>query len=253
MTIEVFTRREQKYLITVDQYNLLLEHIMPYMRPDQFGIDGKYTVSSLYFDSESHNIYFETKNKLNFRQKLRLRIYDNTDLDSLSFFEVKQKHNKVVNKRRMSLPLYEAYTYISTVDDRNLSSFHSSNLQVFREIDRFKKLYHLRPEMVVSYDRYAIFGIDDPELRMTFDFNLRCRNQDLHLENGSYGQNFIHQDLVVVEVKINDSVPLWLTRILQALQCEQRSASKYCTSMELLREHELPDGIEREIVSTGGR
>src|SRR5699024_471151 len=138
------------------QYHLLLEHIMPYMQPDQFGIDGKYTVSSLYFDSESHNIYFETKNKLNFRQKLRLRIYDNTDLDNLSFFEVKQKHNKVVNKRRMSLPLHEAYTYISTVDDRNLNSFHSSNLQVFREIDRFKKLYHLRSEMVVSYDRHAI-------------------------------------------------------------------------------------------------
>src|SRR5699024_6709447 len=99
LTIEVFTRREQKYLITIDQYNLLLEHIMPYMQPDPFGIDGKYTVSSLYFDSKNHNIYFETKNKLDFRQKLRLRIYDNTEPDSLSFFEVKQKHNNVVNKR----------------------------------------------------------------------------------------------------------------------------------------------------------
>lgn len=218
LTIEVFTRREQKYLITIDQYNLLLEHIMPYMQPDPFGIDGKYTVSSLYFDSKNHNIYFETKNKLDFRQKLRLRIYDNTELDSLSFFEVKQKHNNVVNKRRMSLPLHEAYTYISAVDDGNLSRFNTSNLQVFREIDRFRKLYRLRPEMVVSYDRHAIYGIDDPELRMTFDFNLRCRNQDLHLENGSSEQNFIHQDLVVVEVKINDSVPLWLTRILQVLR-----------------------------------
>src|SRR5699024_12232756 len=65
-------------------------------------------------------------------------------------------------------------------------------------------------------------------------------------------QNFIDQNLVVLEVKINNSVPLWLTRILQALQCAQRSASKYCTSMELLQGHKLPTGIGRELVLTGG-
>lgn len=251
MTIEVFTRKEQKYLITLDQYTLLLEHIMPYMRPDRFGADGMYTVSSLYFDSDAHTIYFETKNKLDFRQKLRLRVYDDTDIDSTSFFEVKQKHNRVVNKRRMSLPLREAYRYLLE-DDKRLSDFNTSNLQVLREIDRFRTLYKLKPEMVVSYDRHALHGIDDPELRITFDLNLRCRNDDLLLESGSSGQNFIDQNLVVLEVKINNSVPLWLTRILQALQCAQRSASKYCTSMELLQGHKLPTGIGRELVLTGG-
>src|SRR5699024_11232055 len=77
-----------------------------------------------------------------------------------------------------------------------------------------------------------LHGIEDTELRMTFDFNLQCRNYDLLLEHGPYGKQFIDPDLVVLEVKVNDSVPLWLTRILQELDCKQRSASKFCTSLE---------------------
>ncbi|GIO20629.1 hypothetical protein J18TS1_37290 [Oceanobacillus oncorhynchi subsp. incaldanensis] len=85
MAIEIFKRREQKYLITLEQYSLLLEQIMPYMRSDNFGVDGRYVVSSLYFDSDDHKIYFETKNKLAFRQKLRLRTYNETGIEKSAF------------------------------------------------------------------------------------------------------------------------------------------------------------------------
>src|SRR5690625_693550 len=112
MPIEIFNRREQKYVITLDQYYELIEQLAPYTRVDKYGEDGEYTVSSLYFESPDHTIYYETKNKLRFRQKLRLRVYNDTELNGTSFFEVKQKHKKVVNKRRMVLPLSEAYRYL---------------------------------------------------------------------------------------------------------------------------------------------
>ncbi|GAA3723699.1 polyphosphate polymerase domain-containing protein [Salinicoccus jeotgali] len=250
MSVEVFNRREQKYLITKKQYEKLLEKISPYMRADRLGDEGRYTVTSLYFDSVDHKIYFETKNKLPFRQKLRLRIYGQAGLEDPSFFEVKQKHSQVVNKRRTSLPLQQAYRYISMTKDGSKEEVKEMlrDSQVLREIDRFRSLYQLRPEMIVSYDRLALFAVDDPQLRITFDLNLRTRSEDLHLENGPDGVNFIDPGLVVLEVKVNNSVPLWLARILQELECEQRSASKYCTSMELLRGHELPNGINKEKV-----
>lgn len=251
MAIEIFRRREQKYLITTKQYEELVDRISPYMRPDKFGNNGKYTVTSLYFESNDWKIYYETKNKLKYRQKLRLRVYDDAALDSTAFFEVKQKHKKVVNKRRMRLPLSEAYRYIY-FPNRSLEEFETSNLQVLREIDYFRNLYHLEPEMVVSYDRHALHHKEDADLRMTFDFNLRCRDDDLQLANGSYGDLFIDEDLVVLEVKVNDSVPLWLARILQELGCEQRSASKFCTSMELLHGIASPAGTARETVHIGG-
>lgn len=252
MAIEIFRRREQKYLITMAQYNELVLQMSPYMRTDTNGIDGKYTITSLYFESPDHTIYYETKNKLRFRQKLRLRVYDDTDINGTAFFEVKQKHKKVVNKRRMVLPLTEAYRYINNASHISLDEIETSNKQVLREIHHFKNLFNLKPEMIVSYDREAFHGRYDDQLRITFDFNLRCRNDDLALEHGPYGKTFIDPNLGVLEVKVNDSVPLWLTRILQDLNCEQRGASKFCTSLELLKDEELGSKIVKEDVSIGG-
>lgn len=252
MAIEIFSRREQKYLITRLQYEKLVEKITPFMRNDKYGIDGKYTVTSLYFENLEKEIYFETKNKLKYRQKLRLRVYDDTDRNGTAFFEVKQKHNKVVNKRRLVLPLKEAYRYLANESPDNLATYETSNNQVLKEIDHFRKFYNLQPEMIVSYNRHAFHGTTDPELRITFDLDLKCRNEDLALEHGPYGVNFIDENLVVLEVKVNDSVPLWLTRFLQELDCEQRSASKFCTSTELLSGDTLPQNMWMETTTIGG-
>lgn len=229
-----------------------METISPYMRADKYGIDGFYTVMSLYFESPDFQIYYETKNKLKFRQKLRLRTYDDTDLNGNAFFEIKQKHKKVVNKRRMVLPLAEAYRYLANSVEENIESYETSNHQVFKEINHFQHLYNLHPEMIISYDRKALHGINNSDLRLTFDFNLRCRDEDLFLENGSYGELFIDQNLIVLEVKVTDSVPLWLSRILQQLECEQRSASKYCTSLEHLRVETVSQRMLKENVLIGG-
>ncbi|MDW0108471.1 polyphosphate polymerase domain-containing protein [Sporosarcina aquimarina] len=240
MAIEIFSRKEQKYLITRRQYEELVDRISPKMRNVKNGTEGSYSVTSLYFDSPDKSIYFETKNKLKYRQKLRLRVYDEADLNSTAFFEVKQRHKQVVNKRRMILPLREAYRYLEGDYKEDFSDIETSNPQVMKEIDYFRKYYDLKPEMVVSYSRHALHGVTDPELRITFDFDLKCRKHDLHIENGPYGDYFIDSDLVVLEVKVDHAVPLWLARILQELNCEQRSASKFCTSMELLSSDALP-------------
>lgn len=234
MAIEIFSRREQKYLITRSQYEQLAELLTPYMRFDKYGLNGMYTVTSLYFDNPEQTIYFETKNKLKYRQKLRLRVYDHADQNSVAFFEIKQKHDDVVNKRRLLMPLREAYRYLNHGDRDNISEFEASNPQVLKEIDYFRNFYRLQPEMIISYRRQAFHGKDDTDLRITFDLDLKCRKGDLALENGPYGNHFIDENLVVLEVKVNDSVPLWLARFLQTLDCEQRSASKFCTSTEHL-------------------
>jgi SPX domain protein involved in polyphosphate accumulation len=251
MAIEIFRRKEQKYLITLEQYERLIDRISSYMRPDKFGQNGKYTVTSLYFESSDRKIYFETKNKLKYRQKLRLRVYNDTDISGIAFFEIKQKHKKVVNKRRVLLPLQEAYRYINLEEDY-IDNYKTSNTQILREIDYFRNLYQLVPEMIVSYGRHPLHCLTDSDLRITFDFNLKCRNNDLSLENGAYGNYFIDSNLVVLEVKVNESVPLWLTRILQGLNCEQRSASKFCTSLELLKENILINDSAKENVLIGG-
>src|SRR5699024_3225455 len=90
-----------------------MSRLSQYMRSDTNGYDGKYTVTSLYFEIADRTIYYETKNKLKYRQKLRLRVYDEVDEFDTAFFEVKQKHKKVVNKRRLRMTVQEANRYLA--------------------------------------------------------------------------------------------------------------------------------------------
>ncbi|WP_255536167.1 polyphosphate polymerase domain-containing protein [Planococcus beigongshangi] len=126
MAIEIFSRKEQKYLITRKQYTELVRELAPYMRNDRNGEQGRYTVSSLYFDTPDKTIYFETKNKVKYRQKLRLRVYGEVESGMKSFFEIKQKHDKVVHKRRLTMPLDEANRYLTAGAGGPLSGYRVS-------------------------------------------------------------------------------------------------------------------------------
>lgn len=234
MALEIFSRRELKFLLPFETYKALANDMMPYMRYDKFGDGfGRYNIVSLYFDTPQKTIYYETRNKLLFRQKLRLRVYDEADLNSTAFLEVKQKFKNVVNKRRTLVPLQSAYDYI--YQNQSIAD-QVSNPQILKEIDHFKQLYNLHPEIVVSYDRQAFHGLYDPDLRVTYDYNLLCRNDDLHIENGPQGENFVDPNLVVMEVKITNSVPLWLTELLSDYGLQKQGVSKFCTSLDVMEQ-----------------
>ena len=234
MAKEIFSRYEIKYLIPYSVYEQLAQELLKRMTFDKYGgSDGRYTIISLYFDSDDKRIYYETRNKERFRQKLRLRIYNSATLEDNAYFEVKKKFKKRVSKRRTSIKLADAYSYIEGIKTKD-HELNISNPQIFREIDMFKNQYQLRPENIVSYDRQAFTGIEDKDLRVTFDFNLRCRMDDLHIEHGPHGIHFVEPELVILEVKVDHSVPLWLSRLLSELDCPKKSVSKFCTSTELL-------------------
>lgn len=232
MAKEFFSRHEIKYLIPFSRYEQLVEELLVHMKYDSSGdAEGKYNIISLYFESPDFRIYYETVNKLRFRQKLRLRVYNQATEQSEAFFEIKQKFKKVVHKRRTRILLRDAYHYIENVKQTDLESYSVSNPQIMNEIDSFKNLYELQPNVIVSYDRQAFQGIDDDDLRVTFDYNLKCRSDDLRVEHGPYGDLFVDQDLVILEVKVTHSVPLWLSRLLSEFECPKKSVSKFCTSL----------------------
>lgn len=236
MAKELFSRYEIKYLIPFDQYKEIVEELQPYMRYDKFGDGfGRYNIISLYFDSPDYKIYYETRNKLRFRQKLRLRIYDDATLEDDAFLEIKQKFKNVVNKRRTKIKLADAYTFLDTPQELGVpSGLDVSNPQIMKEIHSFQSLYNLQPEVIVSYDRQAFHGIFEDDLRVTFDYNLMCRKDGLRIEEGPQGTHFVDPNLVIMEVKVTHSVPLWLSRLLSKYECPRKSVSKFCTSIDLI-------------------
>ena len=83
--------------------------------------------------------------------------------------------------------------------------------------------------MFIAYDRTAFAGIEDPELRVTFDTNLRWRDRNLDLRAGDYGEPLLPSDQILMEIKIPGTAPAWLAHLLSETGVFPTSFSKYGT------------------------
>ena len=115
MAIEVFNRREIKYMLNDDDRTALLSIIDAYMDADPFNKNGKtYTICNLYLDTESDELIRKSLEKPAFKEKIRLRSYGTVSLKDKVFLESKKKFDGVVNKRRTNFILGDAYNYFET-------------------------------------------------------------------------------------------------------------------------------------------
>ena len=100
--------------------------------------------------------------------------------------------------------------------------------QISDEIDYFLKYYKgIRPAMAISYDRIAMAGIEDPDLRITFDTNIRWRTDKLSLKEGNVGKDILLPGQHLMELKIAGAMSMELARILDELNIRKTSFSKY--------------------------
>lgn len=229
MAIEVFNRCEKKYLLTKEQYEALTERINEYMVPDLYNRDKEfYQICNIYYDTIDDRLIRASIEKPVYKEKLRVRSYGAPDINDSVFVEIKKKYNGIVNKRRTSMPLIEAYDYLNRHIYPDMDNVHL-NKQVFREIDYFTNYYKLVPKVYLSYDRRAYFEKNDGDFRVTFDKNITTRRYEVGLEIGSYGSQLLDENVYLMEIKINRAVPLWFTRFLSELRIYPVSFSKYGT------------------------
>lgn len=227
-----FKRFEKKYLLTSAQHGALLDGMMPYMKADEY---GRYTICNIYYDTDNFQLIRTSLEKPIYKEKLRLRSYGIPTDDQKVFVEIKKKFDHVVYKRRAVMPCTEAVSYLAG------ESYPQREDQICHEIDWFLKAYRPKPKVVIAYDRVALAGIENPELRVTFDTNLRWRDHDLDLRKGDHGQLILPQDRILMEIKIPGTAPVWLSHLLSEVGAFPTSFSKYGTCYkEHLLERSLP-------------
>lgn len=228
MAIEVFNRYEKKYMLDEVTFKRLLDRISDYMEPDKYNKNGQfYSISNIYYDTDDNRLIRSSIEKPVYKEKLRMRSYGTPDTSDKVFLEIKKKYNGIVNKRRTSIVLEDAYRYME--DGIFPKETECLNRQVLKEIDYFKSIYDLKPKVYLSYDRYAFFEKNDGDFRVTFDTNITTRRGDVRLESGSYGNRLLPQNIYLMEIKINGSVPMWFTSGLSDLKIYPVSFSKYGT------------------------
>ena len=216
--MEIFNRVEQKYILTKEEYKQLFSKINNYLEKDKY---YQSKICNLYFDNDNNDFIINSLEKPIFKEKVRLRSYSVPNLNDIVYLELKGKYDGVVFKRRVDIKLKDFNYYMKSGIIKE-----EYNNQIMKEIDYVIKKFNIYPKLYIGYDRLSYYDKNNINFRVTFDFNLRSREDELKLELGDNG-NLYNKDLVIMEVKSLQSIPLWFTKILSNMKIYPSSFSKY--------------------------
>ncbi len=212
-----FKRYEKKYMLSPEQYRAMLRGMAFHMRPDEH---PRYTIGNVYYDTADYALIRASLEKPAYKEKLRVRSYGVPGDDDLAFVEIKKKFDGVVYKRRVTTTAARAADWLS-------GGGAPQESQISREIDWFMGFYRPAPAVYIAYDREAYAGIENGELRVTFDRALRWRDVDVDLRFGGGCNPLLRDDQILMEIKIPGAAPLWLARLLSENQIVSTTFSKY--------------------------
>ena len=214
----IFSRVEKKYLLNENEYNLLMIALDGKIKKDKNYFS---TICNLYLDTKNYDLVKTSIEKTIYKEKFRIRSYNKQELEDTVFFEIKKKYKDIVSKRRIKMKLEDVYEYLEEGILKNYDS------QIMKEIDYSIKRYGLIPSAYIAYERYSYLDNDNTGLRITFDTNLRYRDDELRLEYGSSGKLLFDKPMYIMEVKTLGGLPIWFSNILSELKIYPNSFSKY--------------------------
>lgn len=221
-------RKELKYVITIEEYLQLKPWLENLLTADINGVNGTYTVRSLYFDSLYDNDYYDNADGILRKCKIRMRVYER-DFNKIRL-ECKAKEGSDGIKYSL---------WISEAEARLIAAGNYSSLQERK--DRICQAIYLRmgkggyhPKTVVEYDRIA-YSYPASDVRITFDRRVRGTLTG----NGFFDQfpglvplmDYHHG---IFEIKYNDFLPYQIKQLTKKLDRLPQANSKYKQARELL-------------------
>ena len=240
MAIEIFNRYEHKYKLDTETLKKALDVIEEHMELDGYCKNHSlYTIANIYYDTPDDALIRASLSRPAYKEKMRLRSYGVPNENSEVFLEIKKKVEGLVNKRRTTLRLGEAYEFIKSGKAPEIMSY--MNPQVVHELEYFLANYDLSPKVYIAYDRLAYFEKGNDDLRISFDTNIRTRRYDVALEKGDHGETLLGDGVWLMEIKTSTAKPLWLCDMLSALELRKVQFSKYGTEYK----HVLQGGARR--------
>lgn len=219
-----FQRYEIKYMLTRPQKAALLQVMAPYMSPDRY---GRTTIRNIYYDTPNYRLIRHSIERPIYKEKLRIRSYEQVAPGGDVFVELKKKFKKVVYKRRLAMPIHEAMAWLAGENTLKPPT------QIGEEIHYFRDFYgELRPAVFLSYEREAFYSLDGSDFRITLDENILARDRDPDLCSEVYGTPILPEGMTLLEVKAPGAIPLWLTNFLSGNKIYKTSFSKYGTAYQ---------------------
>ena len=221
-----FERYEMKYLLTKREKDEILTAMEPYMKLDEY---GRSTIRNIYYDTDTYRLIRRSLEKPAYKEKLRIRSYQQVAPEDPVFVELKKKYKSVVYKRRLILPESEA---MASFQQGVPLPVHS---QIADEIEYFRSYYEsLKPTVFLAYEREPYYALDGGDFRITFDDHILFREHDISLRSEVYGMPLLEDDQVLMEIKTGGGMPIWMSHKLAKLKVYRSSFSKYGTAYQLM-------------------
>ena len=216
--VKLMNRIDTKYAVSLDMLPAILHAAQTEYYAQE--IDGKRIAlyDTLYYDTESRDMYIRHHDRQLVRQKIRVRQYVDSDL---TFLEIKRKNNKGrTKKKRIAVPGF----------DINGDTFGESKREKWSVADFIaaKSRYtwtEISPHLRTRFSRITLVNKAKTE-RLTIDMNLVW-------ENVITGKNICYPKLVIIELKRDGNSPSPMANILLEQRVKPLKISKYCIGTAL--------------------
>lgn len=216
-------RHELKYRIDTGTYHILRQRFRAAMKPDTHASGGQYRITSLYFDDIYGTGYNDKLNGVLNRKKYRIRTY-NFDKNFIRLEEKRKDDN--VGYKKSAVLTFEEYEKMIRGDYAFLADEKFSET-AGEDFFASASTVGLKPSVIVDYIREP-YVCEAGNVRITFDMKISAgsRNGDIFDEKMVFSPVF-PEGTVILEVKYDDFMPIYIEELLSGLPILQEAVSKY--------------------------
>ena len=217
-SVQLMNRIDTKYTLPMRVLPAILEAAQTdYMVQETAG-KRIASYDTIYYDTETLDMYIRHHDRQLVRQKIRVRQYVNTHE---TYLEVKRKDNKGrTRKRRMVVPGFDINAQTighGKHKDRSVEEFIAAKSRYLWS--------ELTPHLSTKFHRITLVNKAKTE-RLTIDM-------DLVWENLITGETKCFPELVIIELKRDGNVPSRMTKIMLDQHIKPLKISKYCIGTAL--------------------
>ena len=222
-SVKLMNRIDTKYAVPL----AVLPAILEAAQADYFAqeIDGKRiaTYDTMYYDTETLDMYIRHHDRQLVRQKIRVRQYVDSDL---TFLEIKRKNNKGrTNKKRIVVPGFDINADTPSVLKHKKRPDEAVTVESFIDTKSRYLWSDITPHLWTKFHRITLVNKAKTE-RLTIDL-------DLVWDNVVSGEVKTYPELVIIELKRDGNVPSRMTDIMLSLRLKPLKISKYCIGTAL--------------------
>ena len=222
-SVKLMNRIDTKFAVPMS----VLPAILEAAQADYYAqeIDGKRiaTYDTMYYDTDSLDMYVRHHDRQLVRQKIRVRQY----VDShLTFLEIKRKNNKGrTKKKRIIVPGFDITADTPSVLKHKRREDEAVTVQSFIDSKSRYEWSEISPHLWTKFHRITLVNKAMTE-RLTIDM-------DLVWENVVSNKVMTYPELVIIELKRDGNVPSHMTDIMLTHRIKPLKISKYCIGTAL--------------------